>query len=194
MSRWRRRKGQIFQPSDFLGIHRRIDRPERTVSLQPASVVWLNQLLNVINTRARHYSYPYSFVDVSVLQLHKSCTNCGYVRLLITERHTSSSLRILQFRVNVDSGIANASVESVHNQGQFDCKRKQKWTTMRKRSNDKNEREREKKIWKGKMIVFLRKDRLIDRSQMRLVPTRFQRTGYSANKDCFARVERQRSV
>ena len=75
MSRWRRRKGQTFQPSDFLGIHRRIDRPERTVSLQPASIVLLNHVLNVINTRARHYRIP--------TRLSMSpCCNCTNLALI----------------------------------------------------------------------------------------------------------------
>jgi hypothetical protein len=84
-----------------------------------------------------------------VLQLHKSCTNCGNVRLLITERHTSSSLRIFQFGVDVDSSIANASVQSIHNQGQFNCTRK---PTTRKRDNNEktfnnDKKGKEKRRW-----------------------------------------------
>lgn len=84
-----------------------------------------------------------------MLQLHKSCTNCGNVRLLITERHTSSSLRIFQFGVDVDSSIANASVQSIHNQGQFNCTRK---PTTRKRDNNEktfnnDKKRKEKRRW-----------------------------------------------
>jgi hypothetical protein len=53
MSRWRRKKERTFQLSDFLGIHRRTDHPERKVSLQPASIVLLNHVLNIINNRAQ---------------------------------------------------------------------------------------------------------------------------------------------
>ena len=57
----------------------------------------------------------YSFVDVSVLQLHKSSANGGDVRLLIAKRHTSSSFRILQLRIDVDASVTNAAVKPIHN-------------------------------------------------------------------------------
>ena len=54
-----------------------------------------------------------------MLELNKSSADSSDVRLLVTKRHAPGALRILQFRIDVDSGVAHASVKTMHYQSQF---------------------------------------------------------------------------
>ena len=56
----------------------------------------------------------YPFVNLSMLQLNKSCTYCRYVTLLVTECYTSRSFGILQLRIRIDSSITDTPVKSIH--------------------------------------------------------------------------------
>ena len=67
----------------------------------------------------------YSFVDITVLELNESGADGSDVRLLVAEGHAAGALRILQFRININSGVAHASVETIHDQSQFNCAPKQ---------------------------------------------------------------------
>lgn len=61
------------------------------------------------------------FIDLSVLQLHKASADSSNVALLIREGHPPRSLGVLQLGVRVDAGIADASVQAVHDHGQLHC-------------------------------------------------------------------------
>ena len=71
------------------------------------------------NERERGRAHP--FVDVAVLELDETGADGGDVRLLIAEGHPTGALRIFQFRIDVDSGVAHAAVQPVHDQRQFHC-------------------------------------------------------------------------
>ena len=75
----------------------------------------------------------YSFVDITVLELNESGADGSDVRLLVAEGHAAGALRILQFRININSGVAHASVETIHDQSQFNCAPKQ--PIQKKRNN-----------------------------------------------------------
>ena len=65
----------------------------------------------------------YPFVNVVVLKLHKARTDGCNVALLIGERNTPSTFRVLQLRVRVNASIANTTVQTVHYHCQFNCKK-----------------------------------------------------------------------
>ena len=69
-------------------------------------------------SRRSHVS-TYPFINVSVLKLDETGTDGRNVRLLIAERYTACSFRIFQLRINVNSGVANPTVKSIHDQCQF---------------------------------------------------------------------------
>ena len=56
-----------------------------------------------------------------MLQLNESCTNGRDVALLVGESHSARPLRILQLRVGVDSGVADAPVKPIHNHRKLNC-------------------------------------------------------------------------
>lgn len=65
----------------------------------------------------------YPFVNVIVLELHKARADGCDVALLIGERHAASTFGVLQLRVRVDAGIADTTIQTVHDHCQFDCKK-----------------------------------------------------------------------
>jgi hypothetical protein len=65
----------------------------------------------------------YPFVNVVVLKLHKARTDGCNVALLIGERNTPSTFRVLQLWVCVNASIANTTVQTVHYHCQFNCKK-----------------------------------------------------------------------
>lgn len=65
----------------------------------------------------------YPFVNVVVLKLHKTRTDGCNVALLIGERNTPSTFRVLQLWVCVNASIANTTVQTVHYHCQFNCKK-----------------------------------------------------------------------
>lgn len=62
----------------------------------------------------------YPLVNVPVLQLDESSTDSGNVALLIGKGHSPRPLGILELRIGVDSRVADAAVQTVHNHGQLD--------------------------------------------------------------------------
>lgn len=63
------------------------------------------------------------FIDFPMLQLHKASADSSNVALLIREGDPPRSLGVLQLRVCVDAGVANAPVQTVHDHGQLHCRR-----------------------------------------------------------------------
>ena len=61
----------------------------------------------------------YPFVDVTMLKLNKSCTDRCNVTLLAGECHSARTLRVSQLRVGVDTGIADTTVQTSHDQRQL---------------------------------------------------------------------------
>lgn len=59
------------------------------------------------------------FIDFSVLQLDKASADSSYVALLIREGDPPRSLGVLQLRIGVDAGVANATIEAVHDHGKL---------------------------------------------------------------------------
>lgn len=56
-----------------------------------------------------------------MLQLDESGADGGDVTLLIGEGHSPRPLRVLELRIGVDAGVADAAVEAVHDHGQLNC-------------------------------------------------------------------------
>ena len=71
---------------------------------------------DVVN-EAREPAHP--FVDVIVLQLNEASADGGDVALLVGEGDAAGSLRVLQLRVGVDAGVADAAVQPVHDHRQL---------------------------------------------------------------------------
>lgn len=67
-------------------------------------------------------------VDVVVLQLNKTGADCSDVALLIGEGDAAGSLRIFELWVSVDAGVADPSIQSVHDHSQLHWR----WTGGRK--------------------------------------------------------------
>lgn len=65
----------------------------------------------------RELAHP--FVDVIVLQLNEAGADGGDVALLIREGHAAGSLWVLELWVGVDAGVADTSVQPVHDHGQL---------------------------------------------------------------------------
>lgn len=61
------------------------------------------------------------FIDFSVLQLDKASADSSNVALLVREGDPPGSLGVLQLGVCVDAGVANATVQAVHDHGQLHC-------------------------------------------------------------------------
>lgn len=66
---------------------------------------------------ARKLAHP--LVDVIVLQLNEASTDGSDVALLIGEGDAAGSLRVLELRVGVDAGVADAPVQPVHDHSQL---------------------------------------------------------------------------
>lgn len=79
-------------------------------------------------------------VDVAVLELNEPSADGGDIALLVAERHAAGSLRVLQFRIGIDSRVTHPAVQSVHDHGQFDCKHKKR-RGRRERRNNHRERQ-----------------------------------------------------
>lgn len=60
-------------------------------------------------------------VDVAVLQLHEARADGGDVALLVAKRHAAGALGVLELGVRVDTRIAHAAIQPVHDHGQFHC-------------------------------------------------------------------------
>lgn len=65
----------------------------------------------------RELAHP--FVYVNVLQLNEAGADGGDVALLVGEGHAAGALRVLELRVGVDAGVADASVQTVHDHSQL---------------------------------------------------------------------------
>jgi len=61
----------------------------------------------------------YPFVNVAVLKLNESCADRRDVALLAGERHSASALWIPELRVSVNAGVADAAVQTPHDQRQL---------------------------------------------------------------------------
>ena len=59
------------------------------------------------------------FVDVIVLQLNEASADGSDVALLIGEGHAAGSLWVFELWVSVDAGVANTSVQPVHDHSQL---------------------------------------------------------------------------
>ena len=66
-------------------------------------------------------SATHSLVDVPVLKLNKARADGGDVALLVGERHSPCTFRILEIGVNIYSGVADASVQTVHDHRKLHC-------------------------------------------------------------------------
>ena len=69
--------------------------------------------------RKLYTTLQYPLVDVAMLKLDKSCADGCDVALLARERHTASALGIPQLWVGVDTSIADATIETAHDQRQL---------------------------------------------------------------------------
>jgi len=58
-------------------------------------------------------------VDVAVLQLHEARRDGSDVALLVAERHATRALGILELGVGVDTGVADAAIQPVHDHRQL---------------------------------------------------------------------------
>lgn len=66
---------------------------------------------------AHELAHP--FVNVVVLQLNEASADGSNVALLIREGHTAGSLWVFELWVSVDAGVANTSVQPVHDHSQL---------------------------------------------------------------------------
>lgn len=60
-------------------------------------------------------------VNVSVLQLHKSGADGSDVALLIGKGHSARPFGVFKLRVGVDTCVAHAAIQAIHDHGQLDC-------------------------------------------------------------------------
>lgn len=58
-------------------------------------------------------------VDVIVLQLNEASADGSDVALLIGESHTTCALWVFELWVCVDAGVADASIQAVHDHSQL---------------------------------------------------------------------------
>lgn len=77
-------------------------------------------------TRREKPLATHPFIDLSVLQLHKASADSSNVALLIREGHPPRSLGVLQLGVRVNAGVADPSVQAVHDHGQLHCRRERR--------------------------------------------------------------------
>ena len=54
-----------------------------------------------------------------MLKLNESCADCSNVTLLAGERHAAGALRIPQLWISVNTGIADAAIQTPHDQCQL---------------------------------------------------------------------------
>lgn len=66
------------------------------------------------------------FVDVIVLQLNEASADGSNVALLIGEGHAACSLWVFELWVGVDAGVANTSVQPVHDHSQLHWREEEK--------------------------------------------------------------------
>ena len=64
----------------------------------------------------------HSLVDVVVLQLHESGADGCNVALSAGKGDTSGAFGVLELRVRVDSRVTNATVQVVHDRGEFNLR------------------------------------------------------------------------
>ena len=88
-------------------------------------ILRVNRTCRVFTTLKGEFSRgTYAFIDVSGLQLDKSCIDRGDVALLIAESDSTSAFRVLQFRVDINAGISHVAKALIHQHGKFICQRK----------------------------------------------------------------------
>lgn len=73
------------------------------------------------------HGIAHPFVDVIVLQLNEASADGGDVALLIGEGHAAGPLRVFELGVSVDAGVANTSIQPVHDHSQLH------WREVKKR-------------------------------------------------------------
>lgn len=78
----------------------------------------------IVMNEVHELAHP--FVDVIVLQLNETSADGSDVALLIGEGHTAGSFRVFEFWVSVDAGVANTSVQPVHDHSQLHWRKEEK--------------------------------------------------------------------
>lgn len=83
------------------------------MTVKTSAVVEREDIVNEVHELA------HPFVNVIVLQLNEASADGSNVALLIGEGHATGSFWVFQLRVSVDAGIANTSVQPVHDHSQL---------------------------------------------------------------------------
>jgi len=61
----------------------------------------------------------YPLVNIAMLKLHEASADGCDVALLVGERHAPGPLRVLEFWVGVDAGVAHPTVQPIHDHRQL---------------------------------------------------------------------------
>ena len=113
-SRSHRRRGQTFRHICFPDTRHRAGHPTRRALPRPGHKVWWTLLFS-----SKYFRFTHPLINLAVLQLDKPGRDGRYVALLVGEGHPAGALGVAELRVGVDTRVADAAIQAVHDHGQL---------------------------------------------------------------------------